>query len=257
MKIYYNPSCSKCRGTRALLTDRGYRPETIPYLEGGLGAADFRALFSTCDAPLSDFVRADEAALAEAGASVASPDSVFALLAETPSLLQRPVVVVGDRAVIARPPERAFELVPDTSISTRLCDADEILALRHAVLREGKPEDAARYDVDEAETTFHIGVFADGRAVCCLTIMDDPIDGERAWRLRGMATDPGFRRLGLGALAMEAARAELAKSAPRPLWCNARLVAVPFYEAAGWRIDSDLFDIPQVGPHHRMRIDPT
>ncbi|MDZ4199829.1 MAG: GNAT family N-acetyltransferase, partial [Kiritimatiellia bacterium] len=38
----------------------------------------------------------------------------------------------------------------------------------------------------------------------------------------------------------------------RPLWCNARLGAIPFYERLGWRRESDVFDIPGVGPHVRM-----
>ena len=65
-----------------------------------------------------------------------------------------------------------------------------------------------------------------------------------------MATRADFVRRGVGAalliFAVDALR-------PAPLlWCNARIGAVPFYRRLGWRVVSDVFDVPTVGPHVRM-----
>jgi GNAT superfamily N-acetyltransferase len=138
-------------------------------------------------------------------------------------------------------------------VRVRLATLEEIIALRHAILREGLPPEMAYFAEDRAPTTRHFGAFADGRNVGCATFLVSNYENQPGWRLRGMATAPDFRRAGLGramlALAEEAIRAE---SEIRLLWCDARTPAVPFYQKQGWRIVSDEYVVPTAGPHYRM-----
>ena len=142
-----------------------------------------------------------------------------------------------------------------TKVELRRARLAEVIDLRHAVLRQGLPRDAAVFEGDEAPTTRHYGAFAGGEAVCCATLHAVPWEAEPAWQLRGMATAPHLRGKGVGRELMEVIESELlreASSVPRLLWCNARVPAAGFYQTLGWRIVSDEFEIPTAGPHFRM-----
>jgi predicted GNAT family N-acyltransferase len=130
---------------------------------------------------------------------------------------------------------------------------DEILALRHAVLRPGRQLDTARFDGDDEATTVHVGAFAGARLVGCASVMRRPLDREDALQLRGMATAPDRARQGIGTAILRFVQEDLAPSVGvRLLWCNARTSASGFYAGAGWRLVSAAFDVPDVGPHVRM-----
>jgi GNAT superfamily N-acetyltransferase len=136
---------------------------------------------------------------------------------------------------------------------------DEIIDLRHAVLRQGLPREEAVFAGDDAPTSRHWAAFSDGDAVGCATLHASQWEGEPAWQLRGMATSPEFRRKGLGKIILEEMERELLRpgqgglEGPGPLlWCNARVPYVPFYEAMGWRVVSGQFEIPTAGPHVKM-----
>jgi GNAT superfamily N-acetyltransferase len=128
----------------------------------------------------------------------------------------------------------------------------EILSLRHAVLRPGRPLETARFDGDEEPATRHFGAFvtSTGDAVACVSCMRRPRGGADAWQIRGMATRADLAGRGIGrallAHALEALRGE---AGPRLCWCNARVGALRFWQANGWSIASGVFDIPDVGPH--------
>jgi predicted GNAT family N-acyltransferase len=141
------------------------------------------------------------------------------------------------------------------SLTVRRAALAEIIDLRHAELRPGLPRATADFDGDDEPGTIHVGAFdTDGTTVGCASLMRRPLDGADAWQLRGMATRSDRIRQGIGArvlwTAVDAARAS---NGPRLLWCNARLAAVAFYERQGWRVISEVFDVPTVGPHRRMR----
>ena len=63
-----------------------------------------------------------------------------------------------------------------------------------------------------------------------------------------MAVDEDLQGMGIGGDVLVFAAREVAE----PIWCNARERAIPFYASHGWKIVSDTFDIPDVGPHKRM-----
>ena len=131
---------------------------------------------------------------------------------------------------------------------------EAILALRETVIIAGTDRDSPYFPGDEAATTRHIGVFLQGRCIGCATLLQTDYDGEPAWQLRGMATEPAFQGQGIGRAILEFAEHQLLREEPSItlLWCNAREQAATFYERHGWRTVSERFDIPGVGPHYRM-----
>ena len=135
----------------------------------------------------------------------------------------------------------------------RAARLDEIIALRHAVLRPGRPLDTAMFEGDDEPGTIHVGAFDGDRLVCCATVMRRPYDGEDALQLRGMATVADRTRQGAGTAVVRYLETQVAAAhGVRLLWCNARTSASGFYARAGWAIVSPEFDIPDVGPHVRM-----
>ena len=143
-------------------------------------------------------------------------------------------------------------LVAGREVLLRPAALDEIIALRHAVLRPGLPLESAAFDGDEAPGTRHFGAFAGRAAVGCLSFMRCDRDGE-AHQLRGMATAAAVRGTGIGrALFHFADETLVAETRIRGLWCNARVESIGFYERLGWDVVSDVFDVPGVGPHRVM-----
>lgn len=112
LRIYHNPRCSKSRAALALLRDRGEDPEVVEYLSTPPSIGELRSLSR---------MLGDARALARTGDSMwlhtgldadrAGEEPILAAIAEHPQLLQRPLVVRGDRAVIGRPPERVLDLL--------------------------------------------------------------------------------------------------------------------------------------------------
>ncbi len=113
--VYYNPSCSKCRALLALLDERGIAPQLIDCLQTPPTDAELRRLVDLLGVEAVQLLRRespDYAAL-EFGNSQPDAGGIVAALHRFPQLLQRPVVVRGDRALVARPPERALDLFRD------------------------------------------------------------------------------------------------------------------------------------------------
>jgi arsenate reductase len=111
--VYHNPVCSKSRGALEILGERGVDAEVIEYLKVNPSRADLeRILGAIPDAP-SALVRNDKRfkELELDASDYQTKDQVIALLLEHPELMERPVVFVGERAVIARPSEKVLELL--------------------------------------------------------------------------------------------------------------------------------------------------
>ncbi|MYD99633.1 MAG: arsenate reductase (glutaredoxin) [Gammaproteobacteria bacterium] len=111
--LYHNPACSKSRGAKQILTERGIDFDTVEYLKTPLDEAELRRILETIDDPPAELVRKD-ANFRELGLSAANyvtADAVVALLLEHPRLMQRPVVLRGDQGVIGRPSEKVEDLI--------------------------------------------------------------------------------------------------------------------------------------------------
>jgi len=144
-------------------------------------------------------------------------------------------------------------VVPAMTVVVRRATVDEIMPLRHAVLRPGYPPEASRYAQDDVAV--HIGAWDDEELVGCATVFADPWPGppsaDDAWRLRGMAVDPTRQGGGIGAKVLaEAVAAARAAGAPL-MWANARTTALGFYRRYGWQVAGEEFLAADTGlPHH-------
>jgi len=144
-------------------------------------------------------------------------------------------------------------IVGETPLTIRRATADEIVDLRHRVLRADLPRESAIFPGDELPTSQHFAAFDGPNAVCCATFHLEPWQTEPAWRLRGMATDDTFRSKGVGRALLNFAEEIVTSENPiRLFWCNARAPAAQFYQSLDWKIMSDIFEIPTAGPHYVM-----
>ena len=110
--VWANDRCSKSRGAEALLQERGVPYERIPYLEQAPSRAELErvlGLLGTDDPRV--LIRDGEPEYADLGLAGADRDTLLSALEQHPSLLQRPVVIRGDRAVVARPAEKVLDLL--------------------------------------------------------------------------------------------------------------------------------------------------
>jgi arsenate reductase len=110
--LIHNPRCSKSRAAKSLLEERGVPFELRLYLEDPLSRAELTELRGRLGRPAREWVRRGEPAFAAAGLKSESDDvAVLAAIAGHPELLERPILVSGDRAVVGRPPEKILELL--------------------------------------------------------------------------------------------------------------------------------------------------
>ena len=121
-------------------------------------------------------------------------------------------------------------------------ERDVTLPLRLRVLGTG-PTDGAALSGDLGPATRHwVARFGD-EVVGCASVAR-----VRGWVLRGMAVAPEHQRKGLGSRMLRVITDEV----EHPMWCNARLDAVPFYTATGWVDEGPIFEMEERGPHQRM-----
>jgi arsenate reductase len=117
--IYHNPRCSKSRETLALLREHGVEPTVIEYLRSPPDTATLQGLLRQLGRPARDLLRRGrgEAAFGELDLAARLDDeaALIAALVAHPVLLERPVVVIGERAAIGRPPEAVLTLLTDTT----------------------------------------------------------------------------------------------------------------------------------------------
>mgnify|MGYP000412444501 FL=1 len=106
--IYHNPRCSKSRQALAILTDGGANPEVVEYLNAPLDGASLVALRDKLGLETLAMMRTGEAIYKELNLKQETDDAkLVQAMAENPILMERPVVVSGSKALIARPPELA------------------------------------------------------------------------------------------------------------------------------------------------------
>lgn len=113
LAIFHNPACSKSREALALLQSQGLAPEVIDYLQAPPSLAQLRELRRRLGLDVRALLRTGEEAYANLGlddAALAEDDLLAAIVAH-PILLQRPIVVSGERALIARPPSLLLEFL--------------------------------------------------------------------------------------------------------------------------------------------------
>jgi arsenate reductase (glutaredoxin) len=111
--VYQKPTCSKCRETMALLKDRGVEFKAINYYETPVTKEELRGLIDKLGVSPRDLLRKGEEVYKALNlkASEISDDELIGLMISHPDLMQRPIVVRGEKAVLGRPPENVCELL--------------------------------------------------------------------------------------------------------------------------------------------------
>jgi arsenate reductase len=108
--IYHNPRCATSRKALALLRERGIEPRIVEYLKTPPGAAELKRLVKMLGIPAAGLLRRREPEYKRLKLEGADDARAIAAMAEHPILIERPVVIKGQRAVLARPPARLLEL---------------------------------------------------------------------------------------------------------------------------------------------------
>lgn len=112
LTIYHNPKCSKSRAALALLQERGLTPRVVEYLQTPPSAAELEAIVAMLGIRPEQLVRKGEETYKSryAGKTLSGAQWIAAMVAD-PILIERPIVVLGDRAVIGRPPQTVLTLL--------------------------------------------------------------------------------------------------------------------------------------------------
>jgi len=111
--IYHNPRCSKSRQTLALLQERGIEPVVIEYLTTPPDATTLKALLGKLKLSARELMRTKEAVYKENGLAdpQLSETALIKAMVEHPVLIERPIVVNGNRAALGRPPENVLTIL--------------------------------------------------------------------------------------------------------------------------------------------------
>lgn len=113
VQIIHNPRCSKSRQTLALLEENGVTPDVVEYLKTPLTAEQITSIVSKLGVNVRDIIRTKEAEFKENGLDNAdlTAEQIIEVLANVPKLIERPIVINGDKAAIGRPPENVLAII--------------------------------------------------------------------------------------------------------------------------------------------------
>ncbi len=111
VSVYFNPDCSNCRTAEGILRERGIDADYVRYLEQAPTREQLEEVLVKLgtDDP-REIIRTKEPEYEQLGLADASRDELLDAMAAHPVLIQRPIVISGDKAVVARPPERLLSL---------------------------------------------------------------------------------------------------------------------------------------------------
>ena len=110
LTIYHNPRCSKSRQTLALIEENNQAVEVVEYLKEPLNTEQINELKDKLGVSVIEMMRTKEAEFKEQSLKGADDATLILAMANTPKLIERPIVVKGDKAVIGRPPENVLSL---------------------------------------------------------------------------------------------------------------------------------------------------
>lgn len=109
--IYHNPKCSTSRNALKLLQDEGVKPKVVLYLETPLSADEIKGLLKKLKVDAHGLLRKKEAAPLGLDTDAMTDAQLIAAMVKHPILIQRPAVVNGAKAVLARPPETVLTIL--------------------------------------------------------------------------------------------------------------------------------------------------
>lgn len=111
LKIIHNPRCSKSRQTLALIEESGQAVEVIEYLKNPLAREEIVKIAALLKVSPLEMMRTKETEFKEQNLKGESDEALFDAMAQFPKLIERPIVIKGEQAVIGRPPENVLSLL--------------------------------------------------------------------------------------------------------------------------------------------------
>ncbi len=111
--IYHNPRCSKSRSALVLLKGKNLNPKIVLYLEKKFTKEELKTILKKLNITPKDLLRSTEKEFKEKDLSKSSlsDNQIIEIMLNCPKLIQRPIVVNGSKAIVARPPEKVFEII--------------------------------------------------------------------------------------------------------------------------------------------------
>lgn len=137
-------------------------------------------------------------------------------------------------------------------LEVKMIKPEDTYHLRHTILRPNQPFEASKYDTDYADDTFHVGAFYQDNLITIASFYKEnhpEILEDTQYRLRAMATDEAFRKLGAGRQVIRFAEEILHHRHHTILWCNGRTSVQGYYEKLGFQPHGDVFDLAPLGEH--------
>ena len=111
MEILHNPRCSKSRATLNIILENNIQPTIRLYLDDPLSLEEIRNLLIKLDTTADQIVRKNEEVYKKLNLKDSDQDLLIANISKNPILLERPIVVKGEKAIIGRPPENVMKLL--------------------------------------------------------------------------------------------------------------------------------------------------
>jgi arsenate reductase len=114
LTLYHNPRCSKSRGALELLEAQGLSPTIVRYLETPPDAATLKQLLGKLGITARQLLRTgeDEYKALDLANPALTEAQLIEAMTQHPKLIERPILVAGDKAVVGRPPEKVLEILP-------------------------------------------------------------------------------------------------------------------------------------------------
>ena len=109
--IWHNNRCGKSRSALNILQEKGITPHVVKYLDTPPTAAEIRDVLKKAGIKAHDLIRTGEEEYKPYKGKTLTESQWIQAMAEHPILIERPVVINGDKAVIARPPEKVLEIL--------------------------------------------------------------------------------------------------------------------------------------------------
>ena len=111
MEILHNPRCSKSRATLNIILENNIQPNIRLYLDDPLSVEEIRNLLIKLDTTADQIVRKNEEVYKKLNLKDSDQELLIENISKNPILLERPIVVKGEKAIIGRPPENVMKLL--------------------------------------------------------------------------------------------------------------------------------------------------
>ncbi|HXB13146.1 MAG TPA: arsenate reductase (glutaredoxin) [Bacteroidia bacterium] len=112
VKLYYNPKCAKCREALCLLEEKGIEAEIIEYLKTPPTEKELKGILKSLGLKPMDIIRTKEPLFIEKYKGKKKSDAEWIkIMCKNPILIERPIAIEGNKAIIGRPPQNIFTIL--------------------------------------------------------------------------------------------------------------------------------------------------